>query len=421
MTSSPVPAVLPATPAAPATPASVAAISPKRERQILIVLMLMSFTNILDFMIMMPLASHLMREFGISTAQFGLLVSAYAFAAATASLLMASIADRFDRKRALLFVYVGLIVGTLGCALAPTYAALMIARIVAGLFGGVQSSIAFSIVGDMVPDERRGRAMGMVMLSFSLSAVIGIPLSIYVASHGGWHVPFFALAAACGVLWFVAQRLVPSMRGHIRIGEPMSLWQGYAELFRVPNHWWAFATTGLITLSGMMVIPYIAPSRIANEGLSEVHLSLFYLVGGAVTLFTRPLLGSLSDRFPRARVYYIMVLLSIIPIVLITHQLNANLWLQLLVSALFFIFVSGRFIPATALVSAASTPQLRGRLMSFNSAVQNLATGLAAAVGGVMLTTSSSGYILGYEAVGYLSCIVAMASAWAAFKVRAVS
>ncbi len=396
-------------------------LDPRRERQILIVLTLMSFTNILDFMIMMPLASYLIREFGISTAQFGLLVSAYAFAAAMSSLLMASIADRFDRKQALLFVYVGLIVGTVGCALAPSYAALLVARIVAGLFGGVQGSIAFSIVGDMVPDERRGRAMGMVMLSFSLSAVLGVPLSIYVASHGGWHIPFFALAASCCVLWVVAARLVPPMRGHIRVGGPVSLWQGYAELFRVPNHWWAFATTALLTLSGMMVIPYIAPSRVANEGMSELQLSLFYLVGGAITLVTRPLFGSLSDRYSRAKVYFWLVIISIFPMVLITHTLGVSLPLQLAVSALFFVFVSGRFIPSTALVSSASTPQLRGRLMSFNSAVQNLSTGLAALIGGAMLTSTASGYIVGYEAVGYLSCIIAVVSVWAAFKVRTVS
>ena len=396
-------------------------LNPKRERQILIVLMLMSLTNILDFMILMPLSPHLMREFGISTSQFGLLVSAYAFAAAVSSLLMASIADRFDRKGALLFVYVGLIVGTLGCALAPSYAMLLIARIVAGLFGGVQGSIAFSIVGDLVPDERRGRAMGLVMLSFSLSAVLGVPLAIYAAGHGGWHIPFLALAISCCVLWVVAQRLVPVMRGHIRAGKPQGLWAGYAELLSVPNHWWAFATTGLLTLSGMMVIPYIAPSRVANEGMTEIQLAYFYLVGGGFTLFTRPLFGRMTDRYPRAKFYYWLVLLSIIPMVLITHSYGLNLFGQLAVSALFFIFVSGRFVPSSALVTAATIPQMRGRLMSFNSAVQNLFTGLAALVGGAMLTTTASGQIVGYEAVGYLSCIVGIVSVWAAYKVRAVS
>ncbi len=395
--------------------------NPRRERQILIVLMLMSLTNILDFMILMPLSPHLMREFGISTSQFGLLVSAYAFAAAVSSLLMASIADRFDRKRALLFVYSGLIVATLGCAFASSYGMLLAARALAGVFGGVGGSITFSIVGDLVPDERRGRAMALVMLSFSLSAVLGVPLAIYAAGHGGWHIPFLALAISCCVLWVVAQRLVPAMRDHIRSGRPQGLWAGYAELLSVPNHWWAFATTALLTLSGMMVIPYIAPSRVSNEGMTELQLAYFYLVGGGVTLFTRPLFGRLTDRYPRAKFYYWLVLVSIIPMILITHSFGLNLFGQLAVSALFFIFVSGRFVPSSALVTAATIPQMRGRLMSFNSAVQNLFTGLAALVGGAMLKTTASGQIVGYEAVGYLSCIVGIVSVWAAYKVRAVS
>ena len=399
--------------------------SPARERQILLVITLMSFTNVVDFMVMMPLSPHLMREFGIDTTQFGLLVSAYAFAASASSLLMASIADRFDRKHALLVVYAGLIVGTLGCALAPNYAALLTARTIAGLFGGVQGSIAFSIVGDLVPDERRGRAMGLVMLSMSLSAVLGVPLSIYVAAHGGWHVPFFALAATCALLFVVALRLIPNMRGHMRAashaGLWTGLWRGYAELLRVRNHWWAFATSALLTLSGMIVIPYIAPSRITNEGMSEVQLAYFYLVGGAVTLFSRPLFGRMSDRYPRAIVYYWLVLLSIAPMLLITHTLGVNLFWQLVVAALFFIFVSGRFIPSMALVTAASTPQLRGRVMSFNSAVQNLFTGLAAVIGGAMLSHTAGGSLAGFEAVGLLSCLFALASLWTAFKIRTVS
>jgi predicted MFS family arabinose efflux permease len=397
-------------------------LSPARERQILIVLMLMGFTNIVDFMIMMPLAPQLTREFGITTAQFGLLVSAYAFAAATASLLMASIADRFDRKRVLQFVYVGLIVGTLGCALAPSYEVLLLARVVAGAFGGVQGAIALAIVGDLVPDERRGRAMALVMLSFSFAAVVGVPLSIYVAAHGGWHIPFFALSGLCGVLYFVAQRLIPSMTGHMKPNAPrVSLFDGYMQLLSVPNHWWAFAMSALIIMSGMMVIPYIAPTRVANEGLSEAQLAYFYLIGGAVTIVTRPLFGSMSDKYPRAAVYYWLVVLSIIPIVLVTHRMGLGLMWQIVVSALFFIFVSGRFIPLTAMNAAASAPQLRGRMMSFNAAVQNLFTGLAALVGGAMLTTMPDGSVQGYEAVGYLSCLLAMLSIVCAYKVRGVS
>ena len=403
---------------APTTPAPMTS---ARERQILIVLMLMGFTNVVDFMIMMPLAPQLTRAFGITTAQFGLLVSAYAFAACASSLLMASIADRFDRKSVLLASYAGLIVGTLGCAVAPSFSLLLIARTVAGAFAGVQGATAMSIVGDLVPNERRGQAMGLVMLSFSFAAVIGVPLSVYVAANWGWHVPFWALSVVCALLYVVAQTLVPSMREHIKSGASTNLIDGYLELLRVPNHWWAFLMTAFVMLSGMMVIPYIAPTRVANEGLTEAQISYFYLVGGAVTIFTRPYFGRLTDKYFRPNVFYWLVLLSIIPIMLVTHTLGLGLGSQILFSALFFIFVSGRFIPLSAMNAAASAPQLRGRMMSFNSAVQNLFTGLAALIGGAMLTTNANGTVSGYEAVGYLSCLFALLSIACAYKVRMVS
>ncbi len=391
------------------------------EQRLLILLTAMSFTNIVDFMVMMPLAPHLMRDFGITTAQFGLLVSAYAFAAAASSLVMASIADRFDRKRALLISYAGLIVGTIGCAAAPSYATLLIARIIAGLFGGVQSSITFAIVGDRVPDARRGRAMATVMMSFSFAAVVGVPLSLYVAAHSGWRIPFAALALACMALFWVAQRTLPAMREHMRAETPKGVLRGYLDLIRAPNHFWAMLMSAFITLSGMMVIPYIAPTRIANEGLTEAQLALFYIVGGGFTLFTRPLFGGLSDRYRRAHVFYWLVFCSMVPILLVTHHLGVGLIGQIGVSILFFIFVSGRFVPLTAMVTAATTPDQRGRLMSLNAAVQNLFLGLAALIGGAMLTTHTDGRISGYEAVGYLAVLCGLAAVGASYKVRTVS
>lgn len=395
--------------------------NPRAERKFLWLIATMNFTNIVDFMVMMPLSAYLMRDLGISTAQFGVLVSAYAFAAAASSLLMTSIADRYDRKTALLVCYAGLIVGTIGCALAPSYSTLLIARIVAGFFGGVQGSVTLAMVGDAIPDARRGRAMALVMLAFSFSAVIGVPLSLYVAGHSTWRMPFIGLSVACIVLWFVAQRALPSMRTHIREGKPTGLWRAYVEVLVDRNHFWAMTMSALLTLSGMIVIPYIAPTRIANEGLSESQLALFYIVGGAMTFVTRPLFGGMSDKYYRPNVYYWLVMLSAIPIVMITQKLGGGLAMQIAISILFFIFVSGRFVPATAMVTAATTPQLRGRLMSLNSAVQNLFLGIAAMLGGAMLTTTVDGKIVGYENVGYVAVLFGIASIWAGYKVRSVS
>jgi predicted MFS family arabinose efflux permease len=394
------------------------ATDPRRERNFLLLLATMNFTNIVDFMVMMPLSAYLMRDFGITTAQFGMLVSAYALSAAVSSLAMTSIADRFDRKTALLACYAGLIVGTIGCALAPSYSLLLLARVVAGFFGGVLGSIIMAMVGDAIPDARRGRAMSIVMLAFSFSAVIGIPLSLYVAGHSTWRAPFAALSVICVALFFVALRALPSMRGHIREGKPMGLVRSYVEVLTDRNHVWAMTMTALVTLSGMLVIPYIAPTRIANVGLNESQLALFYIAGGFTTIFTRPLFGGMTDKYDRPAVYYWLVMLSGVPILLVTHNLGNGLAMQLVISVIFFIFVSGRFIPAMAMVT---TPQMRGRLMSLNSAVQNLFLGIAALVGGAMLTTYADGKIGGYEAVGYLAVLCGLASIWAGYKVKRVS
>lgn len=394
-------------------------LSDGRERALMIVLMLVQFTAIVDFMIMMPLSPQLMREMRIGTAEFGLLVSAYSLAAGASALLAASLADRYDRRSALLVTFCGLGLATLVCALAPGHWSLLAARAVAGVFGGVLGSITFAIVGDVVAPSRRGRAMSMVMMGFSLAAVAGVPAGLVLADAAGWRAPFAVLSVFCLPVLATAWRVLPPVRGHlaeVRLGMLAS----YRELLAVPNHWRAFGVTALVMFAGFLVIPYIAPSLVSNVGLAPAQLSWIYLVGGAATLWSRPWVGALTDRHPYSKVLAWMVLASFLPILLVTHTLPLGLGWQLLIAALFFVCVSGRFVPATALVTAATEMRLRGRVMAFNAAVQNLASGAAAFVAGAMMQTGADGRLDGYAQVGYLSCVVGLGAIWAARRVRRI-
>lgn len=395
-------------------------LSPSRERALLLTLMALQFTAIVDFMIMMPLSAQLMAQFHIQPAQFGLLVSSYSLAAAVSALLASALADRYDRKHALLATYAGLLVATVGCALAPGYLSLLLARVVAGLFGGVLGAVTLAIVGDVIPPQRRGHAMGIVMLAFSLAAIAGVPLGLIIANHFSWRTPFGVLAAACALILLQAWRLVPNVRGHL--GQPhTSLLASYRELLSVPNHWWGFLTSALIMFAGFMVIPYIAPTMVSNAGLGQTELPYIYLIGGAVTLISRPWIARLTDRYRHADVLSWTVFASFVPILLVTQSLPYGLVWQLAVSALFFIFVSGRFIPCSALVTASCLPQTRGRVMAFNSAMQNLGSGLAALLAGAIMVKGPAGQLLHYDWVGYLSCAVGLVAVWAARRVKAVS
>jgi predicted MFS family arabinose efflux permease len=222
-------------------------LSPSRERIMLFTLMALQFIMIADFMIMMPLSSALMTVFHIQPAQFGLLVSSYSIAAGVSSLLASSLADRFDRRNALLVAYVGLLIATFACAYANTFELLLLARIVAGFFGGVLTSIVLAIVGDIFPPQKRGKAMGIVMLAFSLAAVAGVPLGLFISNHYSWQTPFSFLAYAGIAVLIVAYKVVPNVRGHLNQPK-VKFFQSYAELFKVTNHWWAFATSCLLSL-----------------------------------------------------------------------------------------------------------------------------------------------------------------------------
>ena len=95
----------------------------RRELALLATLAAIQFTHIVDFMIMMPLAPQLMRLWGIGPQAFGLLLSAYTFAAAVSGLCAVLVVDRYDRRQALLFVYAGFAVATALCGIAPGYEA----------------------------------------------------------------------------------------------------------------------------------------------------------------------------------------------------------------------------------------------------------------------------------------------------------
>jgi predicted MFS family arabinose efflux permease len=382
------------------------------ERFLLWSLAAVNFTHIVDFMVMMPLGPQLTRLFHISDAQFGLLVSAYSLAAGVSGVAVSTVIDRFERKRALLVMYAGFALATLACGLASSYGALMAARVLAGLFGGVLGALVQTIVGDAVPFERRGQAMGLVMSAFSLSTVAGVPASLWLATQGGWHLPFFAIAAVSLPIWLAAARHVPVLRGHMT---GVSVQPPLIQLRRVliePNHWRAFGLSALMMIGSFTIIPYITIYTTTNLGLPAAQVPFVYMAGGVATLFTARLWGRLADRWGKVRVFRLVVGFSVVPMMVLTHLPAVPLPVLLVVTTTFFIFVSGRMVPGMALLSAASKPAIRGAFLSVNGALQSGAMGLAAWVGGALISRTPDGLVQGYGRSGWLALVSAVVMLW---------
>ena len=389
-----------------------------REKLLLWSLAAINFTHIVDFMIMMPLGPELTRLFGISDAQFGLLVSAYSLAAGASGMLASTVIDRFERKRALLFLYAGFTLATLGCGLAPGYVSLMCARVAAGVFGGVLGALVQTIVGDAIPFERRGRAMGVVMSAFSLSTVAGVPLSLWLATQGGWHLPFLAIAAASLVIGLVAVRSVPVLSQHLGQSAKRSAWVGMRQVFSEANHWRAFALSCLMMAGSFSIIPYITIYTTTNVGLRADQVPLIYLAGGVATLFTARLWGWMSDRWGKVATFRLVSALAVVPMMALTLLPPVPLWMVLVVTTAFFVFVSGRMVPGMALLTAAPQASMRGAFMSANGALQSVTMGVSAWLGGSLISRSPQGLVQGYERCGWLAAVTTLVLLWWVGQVR---
>ena len=376
----------------------------KNEKALLWTLAAINFIHIVDFMILMPLGPQLMRIFEIGPGEFSLLVSSYTFSAGASSFFGAFFLDRFDRKKILLWVYVGFMIGTLGCALSPSYGILLVARVVSGVFGGLTSALILAIIGDVIPNEKRGSAMGLVMAAFSFASVMGVPLGLFLASLSNWHTPFYILTGLSVLSLGMIVRFIPPIAGHlgVEIKRPHPL-EVISRVTSNSNQMKAITLSIMMMFGQFMIIPFLSPFNVANVGFSEMQLTYIYMAGGAFTIFTSPWVGKLADRHGKLKVFTIFMILNLIPIGIITHLGVTPIPLVLIVTTMFFVTSNGRYVPAAAIITGTATPENRGSFLSFNSAVQQVAAGLASLAAGLIIGENELGQLTNFNIVGYLA------------------
>ncbi|WP_435016743.1 MFS transporter [Tundrisphaera sp. TA3] len=387
-----------------------------RERAILMVLAAVQFTTIVDFMLIMPLGPQLMRTLAISPMRFGFVVSSYTLSAGVTGLLASSLVDRFDRKTAFLWLYVGFLIGTLFCGLAPTYATLLVARVVTGAFGGVLGGMAMAIVGDVFPEERRGRATGSLMSAFALASVLGVPFGLTLGTLYGWHTPFLLLVGVGLAVLAAGFKALPRLRAHLETAPLHGPWETMVETYTHPNHLRAFALISTLMISGFAVVPYISPYMVANVGLTEIELPWIYVAGGALTLVGAPVVGRLADRYGKFPVYRVIAPMTAVLMLVVTNLPRVGLLAAVAVVGVFMVTNAGRMVAAMAMITGSVEPRLRGGFMSANSAVQHIAAGLGSMVAGLIVTKDADGSLLHFPAVGLIGVAATAASLWFASR-----
>ena len=370
----------------------------------------LQFAVILDFMIMSPLGAVIMPALAIGPKEFGLVVSAYAFSAGISGLLTAGFADRYDRKKLLLFFYTGFILGTVWCGLAQSFESLVIARVVTGLFGGVIGSIVLAISTDLFAPAMRGRVMGLIQTAFAASQVLGIPISIYLSNHWNWHVPFLALAAF-GLLGglVVAWQMEP-VNAHLGQPQEHSPWAHLYHTVKVPHHLLAFATTALLTTGGFMLMPFSSAYIVNNLGIDMAHLPTVYLVTGICTIFAGPMIGRITDKRGKFPVFLFGTIISMVTVVVYTHLGRIPLVALIALNAIMFVGIFSRMIPFQALAASIPPPTQRGAFNAISASLQQLAGGIASVAAGHIVSQGADGRLQHFEIIGYLMVATSLGS-----------
>jgi len=374
------------------------------EKFVIAILALLQFTVVLDFMVLSPLGAILMPGLGISTSQFGLVVSAYAFSAGASGLCAAGFADRFDRKKMLLFFYVGFVCGTLFCGIADSYPVLLCARIVTGIFGGVIGSISFAIITDTFKMEVRGRVMGVVQMAFAASQVLGIPVGLYLATHFNWHAPFLMIAAVALFIGIVIALRLKPVTGHLKGSHDKNafihLWHTASNPFYIRG----FAATILLATGGFMIMPFSTAFLVNNILIPETHLAEIFFITGIASMVTGPFLGKQADKYGKYRLFVFGSILSMIMVMVFTHLGPNPVWVVILTNIVLYTGISSRMISSSALISGVPDKSDRGAYMGINSSIQQVSGGIASFVAGLIVyQPAKNAPLQHFDTVGYVA------------------
>jgi len=370
------------------------------ERAVIFLIGAVQFVNILDFVMVMPMGPDFASGLGIPTSHIGTIGAAYTAAGCVAGVAGSYFLDRFDRRKALAVAMLGLVVSTAAGGLATGLTSLLVTRALAGLFGGPATSLSMSIIADVIPPERRGKAMGAVMGAFSVASVLGVPMALKVARWSDWRMPFFLVAGLGLLLVAGAIFFLPPLRGHLEHKSDHTV--TVRELFTRSDVLLSYAMTTLLNAAGFVIIPNISGYVQFNLGYPRAELETIYFVGGLVSFVTLRMAGKAVDKQGSFRVGTVGVVLFMATLYLAFIQLPASVPL-VAVFALFFLSNGVRNVAYSTLTSKVPEPAIRARFMSFQSAVQHLGAAGGAFLSAQMLTDLPGGQLGGMGNVVALS------------------
>jgi predicted MFS family arabinose efflux permease len=389
------------------------------QKIIILLLAILQFTIVLDFMILAPLGDILMKSMNMSTKQFGTVVSAYAISACISGIFAAGFADKFDRKKLLLFFYTGFIFGTYFCAISYNYETLFIARIITGLFGGVIGSISMAIITDIFSIHQRGKVMGFVQMAFGGSQILGIPIGLVLANYWSWHATFYMVLILAILLGIALVIKLNPLTEHLKLINNKNALQHLLQTIKKKDYRIGFLATALLSMGGFLIMPFSTAFIVNNIHIAQSQVAIIFFFTGIFSIIIMPIVGKLSDKYDKLLIFGIGTIIAIVMVVIYTHLSPVPIWLVIIVNIVLFIGIMSRMVPATALNSEVPDAYDRGAYMSINSSLQQFAGGIAALFSGlVVVQKSKNSPIENFDILGYVMVVLMLLCFYFVHKVN---
>ncbi|MEM9548307.1 MAG: MFS transporter [Bacteroidota bacterium] len=370
---------------------------------IILLFTLVQFLYVMDFMIIMPLGSFLMEQWELDADRFGYLISGFAISGGVFALAVSFFMHRFEVNKILCYAFLLFVAGIWATALAPSYWILLLARIFTGAFGGILGALILTGISQRYAYSGRSRAISFTTVGLALASVIGVPSGLFISSHLGWRAPFFLLAGIGVIISLLLYRALWTPKSQIPKSAKKPAGPSFLFFFKKRNPLLGLLFSVAVVFSQYTIFIYLAPYLIFNAEIPESELGMIYLVGGIATIISAPVVGYISDKWGKKKLFYLLSLLLIAPISIITLLAPPTLSIVLILAVFYFSLDAGRMIPLNTVLTDLVSDEMRASYLTLRSAVKKVATGLVGIIGGLIIYTQPDGKLEHFDLIGLIA------------------
>ncbi|WP_036691555.1 MFS transporter [Paenibacillus sp. FSL R7-269] len=345
-------------------------------------------------------------DLGVSTSEVGLLVTVFALSAAIIAPVLIALTLGMDRKK-LLLTALGVFIASNGLMLLKLpYEAMLGIRIIQGASGGIATVVAMAVATRLVEKERRGNAIGIILMGLSSSLVLGVPAGTFFSEYFGWRALFIIVGGLSLVPLFIISAKVPAIKEKEAVTLKMQL-----SVLKDSRIVTALAISLLYVGGYATLFTYITPYLQAASSLSITEISGVLFLAGVCSFMGSKLGGQLADS--RGSKFTIIAGLLLQAATLLLFALTGVHVIVLLLILMIFMLGTWSISPAQQLLLVTLVPRNPDMALSVNTSFIQFGFALGSGLGGYVISRTS---VLHLNWAGLAAVAVALILAIRLFK-----